>query len=45
MCEMNYTIIFQHPIALVNDLICRGSIENATCARGVLVCYVVMYVH
>lgn len=35
MCDMNYAIIFQHPIALVNDLICRGGIEDATCARSV----------
>jgi hypothetical protein len=27
-------ITFQHPVALVNDLICRGSLENATPFRA-----------
>jgi hypothetical protein len=39
------TIIFQHSVALVNNLIRRGSLEGATsgCARRLFVCYVVTF--
>jgi hypothetical protein len=36
-------IIFQHLVALVNDLSCRGSPEGVTssCVRRPLACYIV----
>jgi hypothetical protein len=38
-----HNIIFQHPVALVNDLICRGGAGDAnSCrARRLCVCYLV----
>jgi hypothetical protein len=32
--KMYMNIIFQYPVALVNDLICRGSLEFATSCRA-----------
>jgi hypothetical protein len=45
--ESVYNIIFQHPVALVNDLTCRGSLEGATscCGRRLLVSYVVTFTY
>jgi hypothetical protein len=39
-------ITFQHPVALVNNLICRDSLEDATssCAHTLMVCYVVILI-
>jgi hypothetical protein len=38
-------IVFQHPVALVNDLICRVSFEGTAscCVCRLVVCHAVMY--
>jgi hypothetical protein len=45
--DFYYNIVCLHPVALANDLICRGRFERGTfCrARRLLVCYVVTFLN
>jgi hypothetical protein len=36
-------IIFQHSVALINDLNCRDSLEGATCCCARSICYLVTF--
>jgi hypothetical protein len=47
MPDVNYGIIFQHPVAVINNVISRGSNEGATFVvpYRLLVFIVVMYVY